>query len=653
MKNIVLITITIFCLKMNAQVGFTSVNCTTNMANKNIVSADFDNDGDLDIIVANGSINGLVGLEFLSGNGLGTFGTAVSIVISNSSIGVGGMISGDFNNDGNHDISLLASGFSFGPVNYMQILFGDGTGNFPTSDTTNIPSVGRAITSSDVNGDGHVDFLIIRDGGMNVLLGDSAGNFVNSFDFVAGGSMNAITSADFNGDGNMDVAATNNGNGGAADSVWVWLGNGAGSFGTAAKYLAGAGPASVASSDFNGDGFADIVVGNNNSNDVSVFISQGANGLFNASVNYITANQPFSVTTSDFNLDGKADIAVANLANNVSVLLGTGTGSFIPALTFPASGGPWAIISRDFNADGRPDIATACQSSSKVNVFLNDSSMAVPVTPRICLVTADSTHNYNIVVWEKENSNMSSVDSFLVYREISTNNYAFIGFVLYDSLSVFNDYNANPSSTAFRYKLKSKSVFGIESVNFSNYHNTMYLTNNGANFSWTPYQIENNTTPVANYYVYRDDNSTGNFASIGSTTGNQTGYTDINFSSFPNASYYVEAVMANGACAPTRSVVNGSTSNVIYFGSTGTEQFTESLSITVFPNPTSSILNIAGIKGLTKLLLYDALGKLVFEKEASTNSVIMDIKSLKDGFYTLLTENADGRTFHKIMIANK
>lgn len=648
MKNILLILFTILCLKTNAQVGFISVNYPTNEVNKHMVCADFNNDGNVDIIVANSVLLSNDSLDVLLGNGLGVFGSPVSIgniinVMNSSSLQH--MIAGDFNSDGNADLALLIWGT---PNRYIKVLFGDGTAHFPSYDTTHIAGYPVSICSSDINGDGNADFIIIGNGTMSVLLGDGAGNFVNSFDFVVGASMRSIVSADFNGDGNMDVAAPNN-VGGGLDSVWIWLGNGSGSFATVAKYLAGFGPSSIASSDFDGDGFADIVVGNTNSNNVSVLISQGSNGLFSSAINYATGNQPWSVVNEDFNLDGIADIAVANYGNSLSVLIGTGTGSFDTALNYSAQS-PTVIISKDFNEDGRPDLATANQSSSVITVFLNDPSVAVPITPSICLVTADSTNTYNVVVWEKENLNMTSVDSFLVYREMSTNNYGLIGFVLYDSLSIFNDYNANPASTAYRYKLKSKCALGIESVSLSNYHNTMYLTNNGANFSWTPYQIENNTTPVANYYIYRDDNSTGSFSNIGSTTGNQTGYTDVNFSSFPNASYYVEAVMANGACTPTRSVVSGSISNVIYFGTTGIAQSNKLPSINVFPNPINDVLNITRVGEKTTICFYNILGNLVL-KENIDNSASINVNHLSTGSYILVIENETGKTFKRITIS--
>src|SRR5205809_699842 len=59
---------------------------------------------------------------------------------------------------------------------------------------------------------------------------------------------------------------------------------------------------------------------------------------------------PRGITTGDFDGDGNIDLAAANQnADNISVLLGTGSGNFGAALNYGAGNSPWGITSADFN----------------------------------------------------------------------------------------------------------------------------------------------------------------------------------------------------------------------------------------------------------------------------------------------------------------
>src|SRR5437870_5076706 len=67
---------------------------------------------------------------------------------------------------------------------------------------------------------------------------------------------------------------------------------------------------------------------------------------------------PASVAVGDFNGDGTLDLAVANFSSNsVSILLGTGTGSFAAATNFDVENDPLSVAVGDFNGDGKLDLA--------------------------------------------------------------------------------------------------------------------------------------------------------------------------------------------------------------------------------------------------------------------------------------------------------
>ncbi len=144
------------------------------------------------------------------------------------------------------------------------------------------------------------------------------------------------------------------------------------SFLPAVNYGAGLAPISVAVGDFNGDGKPDLAVANIQSDNVSVLIGSGG-GTFETAVNYGTGSGPQAVVAGDFNGDGKLDLAVANVSsNNVSVLIGKGDGTFHSAVNYAVANGPGSIAVGDFNHDGKLDLVVANYQTNNVSVLLGN-----------------------------------------------------------------------------------------------------------------------------------------------------------------------------------------------------------------------------------------------------------------------------------------
>jgi len=148
------------------------------------------------------------------------------------------------------------------------------------------------------------------------------------------------------------------------------------SFDPATNFAVGAHPYFVAIGDLDGDGKPDLAVANNWSDNVSVLLGTGTGSLYPAT-NFAVGSNPFSVAIGDLNGDGKPDLAVSNGGtNNVSILLGTGTGSFGPATNFAVGSCPLSVAIGDLNGDGQPDLAVANYVSHNVSILLGTGTGA-------------------------------------------------------------------------------------------------------------------------------------------------------------------------------------------------------------------------------------------------------------------------------------
>jgi hypothetical protein len=87
-----------------------------------------------------------------------------------------------------------------------------------------------------------------------------------------------------------------------------------------------------------------------------ICVNVNAQICFNIDSNFVQGGDPHQVISADFNNDGNIDLATANYsANSISILLGTGTGSFGSSINISVSGYPISIAGSDFNGDGKID----------------------------------------------------------------------------------------------------------------------------------------------------------------------------------------------------------------------------------------------------------------------------------------------------------
>ncbi len=333
-----------------------------------IAVGDFNHDGKRDLAAtAPGGVSGSV--VILLGNGDGTFRTGASY---SAGVGPFSIVAADFNNDGILDLAVAND---LSP--YLTILLGNGDGTFrygPQSPQT--PSFENYVTVGDFNGDHIPDILALSISNpcmcISVLIGNGDGTFQDAINAQPAFTMLAATVGDFNGDGKVDVATA--GIFGGSSSVNILLGNGDGTFQIGASYPGESTPVAMAVADFNRDRKMDLAIAYLEGTGISVMLGNG-DGTFQKAVDYPTAF-PDGVAVGDFNGDQVPDLVAANLSSpsGVSVFLGNGDGTFQPGVMYPSGveyGEDAYVALGDFNRDDKMDIVTADYRYNDVVVLLN------------------------------------------------------------------------------------------------------------------------------------------------------------------------------------------------------------------------------------------------------------------------------------------
>ncbi|HYF50534.1 MAG TPA: Calx-beta domain-containing protein [Planctomycetota bacterium] len=330
---------------------------------------DFNNDSFPDIIAAN-STGGTVTVLF--GDGTGLFGGAQTFAAGGTPIDV---ITADLNRDGKLDI-ITANFITPGTI---TILYGNGSGGVSQTRTYAAGTKPLGVISHDYNRDGRPDLAFTTPTDVNVWLGDGAGNFTPApgTPFATRGSYpEFLCSADLNNDGLLDMAVTNFHSGNAS----IFFGDGAGRFSEIAgsPYAIGPGTTQIRPGDFNADGRIDIAVNSQNSNSLGVLMNLGGGNFSTAGTGspIIVGNKPVTMAVGDYDGDGKLDIVTSSLdTGQIALVGGNGDGTFrAPAIMNIGLKCP-GVATGQLNGGGLPDLAIADVRGNQI-FALNNSADA-------------------------------------------------------------------------------------------------------------------------------------------------------------------------------------------------------------------------------------------------------------------------------------
>jgi hypothetical protein len=345
--------------------------------NQDVVSADLDQDGDVDFVVMSGDVDENLSVSLNRGDG--TFDDAVLYPLNGvGRLGVQGIYPkaiavGLANDDPFPDLvysTIYQEDVSMaGRESRIMTLLGNGDGTFQDPLYSGIDEMGQAddIALADLDGDGLLDLIGVGflgaengDNFMTVMKGNGDGTFTLSHSSLINNSASDVRAADMDLDGNLDIVLAKWF--GSVSGIVVYPGNGDGTLGEYTNPY----PRSlnVGIADFNLDLLPDIV--SVDAFEGRVFLGQIDGGFLQAPRLLEVDFTAEAVEATDVTGDSVPDILVMDTYDNqVMLYVGIGDGTFrSPPILFGAGPNPVDPAIADFNNDGRLDLAIRSECCS-------------------------------------------------------------------------------------------------------------------------------------------------------------------------------------------------------------------------------------------------------------------------------------------------
>ena len=462
---------------------------------------DLNNDGQLDIVVANCGTNN-IGIFFGYGNG--TFRnqeTYTTLPKSNPS----SVTIADFNNDNQLDIAVANNG-----TGKILIFLGYGNGSFQaqTSYSTGLDSHPQFIAVGKLDEDNILDLIVVdsENDWIHILLGYGNGSFakITTYDAISDSSPLCTAVSDFNQDNRSDIVVvakygTYNvfvlidyfirpsarqvtypdkttgvvnrvtvgdlNNDQILDIIYAGpyslstlIGSGSGTFDEGVTYrtINNSRLSCMRVIDVNNDNQTDIVVANTDADSIGVFLGYG-NGTFTTTNAYSTGenSKPYWIAVGDFNHDNIFDIVSANYGSNtIGVLLGNGDGAFLLVTIYPIDVGfhPLSVAVGELNNDKYLDIVVVNEDNYVV-VFLGFENGTFKkwrsyfidigyILTSVALADFNNDHHQDIVVTNYLNSSISIFFGYGDGTFTSLTNYS-IGFGGQPQYVIVADFNSD------------------------------------------------------------------------------------------------------------------------------------------------------------------------------------------------------------------
>ena len=328
----------------HGKLGAREVKIDEEHSNSDLVAADLDGDGKLDLVASDHNGEG-VSIYYGAKSGV----SVAPVRLQGAARQPAQVLLEDFDGDGNPDLAVISRIEAS-----VAIFFNEGNRRFSPPVTFTLPAVASGMMSADLRSSGFPDLLLASAQGKKLMLLANYGNR----QFKAAKEI----SLEFS-------------------------------------------PAAIAGADMDGDGIEDAVVANPDADKITIYRSDGHGQLLKKEeISLKQGSYPISVIVRDVNLDGAPDIlTIDKLTDEIAICLNNGDGTFRAPIYEKLRGEPEQLIVTDIDRDGWPDLAV--RHSEGFTIFTNhggtefSESVFLPVANSSGAALGDfgGTGNLNIV----------------------------------------------------------------------------------------------------------------------------------------------------------------------------------------------------------------------------------------------------------------
>lgn len=384
---------------------------------------DYDNDGDLDILLTGNSGSGYVSKIYR--NDAGSF---VDIAAPLVGVWESSVAWGDYDNDGDLDILLTGNTSAEDPTpNPVSIIYRNDGGIFVDIPASLVGVFRSSVAWGDYDNDGDLDILLTGEsssGHISTIYRNDGGSFVNISASLIGVNKGSVGWGDYDNDSDFDILLTGDRTNSSSPISKIYR-NDSGNFSDISSSIQPVFISSVAWGDYDSDGDLDILLTGANSASTSISkVYQNVGGNFVDISASLTNAYYGSAKWGDYDNDGDFDLLLTGSeAPHIAKVYRNDSGTVVDILATLEGVYTSSVAWGDYDDDGDLDIlltGTGGVAGYNAKIYRNNTakSNTAPATP--ANLVASASDDAVTLSWNKSTDNETAQNALTYNLRVGT-----------------------------------------------------------------------------------------------------------------------------------------------------------------------------------------------------------------------------------------